>query len=85
MLNPKYTKQISTVEVVRLSVDGTGQLEIYFGQYLPQLFYAVAASPSLFLIVTVLSLICAVVFLVFVPLIPLVTVVIQKLNQTHPV
>ena len=37
-LGSSYKEQISTSEVVQLSVEGVKQLETYFGRYLPQFF-----------------------------------------------
>lgn len=37
-LGASYKEQISTSEVVQLSVEGVEQLETYFGRYLPQFF-----------------------------------------------
>ena len=37
-LGSSYKEQISTSEVVQLSVEGVEQLEMYFGRYLPQFF-----------------------------------------------
>ena len=50
-LGPSYTKRVSTAEVVQVSVEGTEQLETYFGQYLPQLIYAVLAPIVLFFVI----------------------------------
>lgn len=83
-LGPDYTKQVSTAEVVQLSVEGCEQLETYFGQYMPQLFYALVAPLTLF--VAILALVpaawpAALVLLVFVPLIPLVIMAVQKVAK----
>ena len=42
-LGPSYSERVSTSEAVQVSVEGTEQLESYFGSYLPQLFYSVLA------------------------------------------
>ena len=34
-LGPDYTREVPTAEVVQLAVEGTEQLETYFGRYLP--------------------------------------------------
>ena len=80
-LGPHYADNIATAEVVQLSVEGCEQLETYFGQYLPQLFYSVLAPVTLFLVVAPISLAAAVVLLVCVPLIPVVIVIIQKIAK----
>ena len=42
-MGPGYSERIATSEAVQVSVEGCEQLESYFGQYLPQLLYAVLA------------------------------------------
>lgn len=80
-LGPSYTRSVATSEVVQLSVEGTEQLETYFGQYLPQLFYAALAPVTLFAVVAPLSLPTAAVLLACVPLIPAVIVAVQKVAR----
>ena len=66
---------------MQLSVEGCEQLETYFGQYLPQLFYSVLAPVTLFLVVAPLCLPAAIVLLVCVPLIPVTIVAVQKVAK----
>jgi ABC-type transport system involved in cytochrome bd biosynthesis fused ATPase/permease subunit len=80
-LGPAYDRQVSTAEVVQLSVEGCEQLETYFGQYLPQLFYSVLAPVTLFIVIAPMDLAAAIVLLVFVPLIPLTIVAVQKIAK----
>lgn len=80
-LGPSYTRSVATSEVVQLSVEGTEQLETYFGQYLPQLFYAALAPVTLFAVVAPLSLSSAAVLLACAPLIPAVIVAVQKVAR----
>lgn len=80
-LGPNYTEQVPTAEVVQLSVEGCEQLETYFGQYLPQLFYSVLAPVTLFFVVAPISLPAAIVLLVCVPLIPVVIMAVQKVAK----
>ncbi|WP_130810656.1 ABC transporter ATP-binding protein/permease [Olsenella sp. Marseille-P4559] len=80
-LGPAYDRSASTAEVVQLSVEGCEQLETYFGQYLPQLFYSVLAPVTLFIVVAPMDLAAAFVLLVFVPLIPLTIVAVQKIAK----
>ena len=80
-MGPGYTDQVPTAEVVQLSVEGCEQLETYFGQYLPQLFYAVLAPVTLFAVVAPVSLPAAVVLLLCVPLIPATIVAVQKVAK----
>lgn len=80
-LGPDYVEAVPTAEVVQLSVEGCEQLETYFGQYLPQLFYAVLAPATLFFMVAPVCLPAAVVLLVCVPLIPVTIVAVQKVAK----
>ena len=63
---------------MQVSVEGTEQLESYFGQYVPQLFYALIAPITLFVALAPLSLPAAVALLVCVPFIPASIVAVQK-------
>lgn len=80
-LGPDYVEAVPTAEVVQLSVEGCEQLETYFGQYLPQLFYAVLAPVTLFFMVAPVRLPAAVVLLLCVPLIPVTIVAVQKVAK----
>lgn len=80
-LGPDYVEAVPTAEVVQLSVEGCEQLETYFGQYLPQLFYAVLAPVTLFFMVAPVCLTAAVVLLLCVPLIPVTIVAVQKVAK----
>lgn len=80
-LGPRYTEQVATAEVVQLSVEGCEQLETYFGQYLPQLFYSVLAPVTLFVVLAPVCLPAAIVLLVCVPLIPVTIVAVQKVAK----
>lgn len=81
VLGPDYVEAVPTAEVVQLSVEGCEQLETYFGQYLPQLFYAVLAPVTLFFMVAPVCLPAAVVLLLCVPLIPVTIVAVQKVAK----
>jgi len=80
-LGQGFDRVVSTAEAVQLSVEGCEQLETYFGQYLPQLFYAVLAPVTLFVVVAPMDLAAALVLLLFVPLIPLAIVAVQKIAK----
>ncbi|MCC6098842.1 MAG: ABC transporter ATP-binding protein/permease [Olsenella sp.] len=80
-LGPDYAREVPTAEVVQLAVEGTEQLETYFGRYLPQLAYSVVAPLVLFLVLLPVSWASGLVLLVFVPLIPLVIVAVQKVAK----
>ena len=80
-LGPAYSETVATGVAVQVSVEGTEQLESYFGQYLPQLFYALLAPLTLFVVLSPLSLPAAVALLVCVPLIPASIVCVQKIAR----
>ncbi|MCI8424066.1 MAG: thiol reductant ABC exporter subunit CydC [Adlercreutzia sp.] len=80
-MGPAYTESVSTAEAVQVCVEGTEQLEGYFGAYLPQLFYAALAPLTLFACLAPLCLPAAVALLVCVPLIPASIVAIQKIAK----
>ncbi len=80
-LGPSYVEHMATSEAVQISVEGTEQLESYFGAYVPQFFYALIAPVTLFVCLAPLSFSAALVLLVCVPLIPLSIVVIQKIAK----
>ena len=77
-LGASYKEKTSTSEVVQLSTEGVEQLEIYFGKYLPQLFYSLLAPLTLFLILSFVNLKASLVLLICVPLIPISIVAVQK-------
>lgn len=77
-LGAGYKSQISTSEIVQISTEGAQQLEIYFGKYLPQLFYSLLAPVTLFVYLSYTSLKASLVLLVCVPLIPASIVAVQK-------
>ena len=80
-LGPAYAESIPTNEAVQISTEGVEQLEVYFGSYLPQLFYAVLAPVTLFVCLAPLSPLVAVILLVCVPLIPLSIVAVQRIAK----
>lgn len=77
-LGASYKEQVSTSEVVQLSVEGVEQLETYFGRYLPQFFYSLLAPVTLFSVLSFISWKASLVLLICVPLIPLSIVAVQK-------
>lgn len=80
-MGPGYSELIPTSEAVQVSVEGCEQLESYFGQYLPQLLYAVLAPLTVFAFLAPLCLPAAVALLVCVPLIPISIVAVQKIAK----
>nr|WP_317331617.1 ABC transporter ATP-binding protein/permease [uncultured Romboutsia sp.] len=77
-LGVNYKDTISTSSTVQISVDGVEALEIYFGRYLPQLFYSLLAPLTLFVVVTPISFKAAIVLLICVPLIPVSIIAVMK-------
>ncbi len=80
-LGSSYTEHVPTAEVVQLAGEGVEQLETYFGQYMPQFFYAFLAPITLFFVVRPISVRVAVVLLVCVPLIPVAIMLVQKIAK----
>lgn len=80
-LGMNYQKTTETASVVQVMVDGVEQLEVYFGRYLPQLFYALVAPLTLFIVIFPYSFESALVLLIAVPLIPLSIVAIMKIAK----
>lgn len=76
-LGTAYRESVRTSEVVQVAVEGVDQLEIYFGQYLPQFFYALLAPLTLFAVLAPVDLPSAAVLLVCVPLIPAAIAAVQ--------
>lgn len=80
-LGSGYREKVSTSEIVQVSVEGIDQLETYFGQYLPQFFYAMIAPVTLFVMLSFVSFKSALVLLICVPLIPMAIVAVQKIAK----
>lgn len=76
-----YHEKVPTAEAVQVAVEGVEQLEIYFGRYLPQLFYSLLAPVTLFIVLSFISVKAGLVLLICVPLIPLTIMGIQKLAK----
>ncbi len=62
-------------------VEGVEQLEIYFGRYLPQFFYALLAPITLFFVILPYSFKAALILLICVPLIPISIIAIMKIAK----
>ena len=80
-LGPSYRDHVRTSEVMQVCTEGVEQLEIYFGKYLPQLFYSLLAPVTLFIILCRVSMKASVVLLICVPLIPMSIVAVQKIAK----
>ena len=80
-LGADYKDSISTSEVTQLMSEGVEQLETYFGQYMPQLYYAVLAPVTLFAALSFVNMKSAGILLACVPLIPVLIMAVQKLAK----
>jgi len=81
-LGTSYREHVTTAELVQESVEGVDQLESYFGQYVPQFFYAFLAPLYLFFLFGALgSWKVAAVLLICVPLIPGAIMMVQKIAK----
>lgn len=80
-LGASYKESTATSEVVQMAAEGVEQLEIYFGKYLPQLFYSLLAPVTLFVILAFVNLKASAVLLICVPLIPVSIVAVQKIAK----
>ena len=80
-MGASYSEKVSTSEVLQVFVEGVDQLELYFGKYLPQFFFAMLAPITLFAVLVFVSWKASVVLLVCVPLIPLSIVAVQKIAK----
>ena len=76
-LGADYKEKARTSEVVQVAVEGADQLETYFGAYLPQLFYAMLAPLTLFIVLCFVNIPSAVILAVCVPLIPISIAAVQ--------
>ena len=80
-MGPSYRETVATSEATQLCVEGVEQLEAYFGNYLPQLFYSLIASVTLFFCLAPLCTPAAVALLCCVPLIPISLMAVMKIAK----
>lgn len=81
-LGTTYREHVTTAELVQESVEGVDQLESYFGQYMPQFFYAFIAPLALFFLFGFGgSWLVATILLICVPLIPGAIIMVQKIAK----
>lgn len=76
-----YTQRVSTARITQIAGEGIEQIEVYFGQYLPQFFYSMLAPLTLFAILSFFSLPVSLVLLFCVPLIPISIILINKIAK----
>ncbi len=77
-LGPAYAETVSTAEAVQTSVEGASQLQVYFGGYLPQLFFAGLAPIMLFALIVGQAGLAAALLLVCVPVIPISIMMVMR-------
>lgn len=73
--------QQSTSSIIQVASEGVEQLEIYFGRYLPQLFYSLLAPLTLFVFLIFFSFKTAIILLICVPLIPMSIIAVNKIAK----
>ncbi|WP_040976735.1 ABC transporter ATP-binding protein/permease [Necropsobacter massiliensis] len=73
--------QQSTSSVIQIASEGVEQIEIYFGRYLPQLFYSLLAPLTLFVFLVFFNPPTALILLLCVPLIPLSIIAVNKIAK----
>lgn len=77
-LGQSYTETVPTAEAVQTSVEGATQLQVYFGGYLPQLFFAGLAPITLFVLLVGQAGLPAALLLVCVPVIPISIMMVMR-------
>lgn len=77
-LGPSYTETVPTAEAVQTSVEGATQLQVYFGGYLPQLFFAGLAPITLFVLLVGKAGLPAALLLACVPIIPVSIMMVMR-------
>ena len=80
-LGNSYQEHVVTSQILQVAMEGVEQLEIYFGKYIPQLFYSLLAPLTLFLVIAVINLKTAVLLFICVPLIPASIMMVQKIAK----
>lgn len=80
-LGGDYSDSFPTSEVVQLAGDGVEQLESYFCNYLPQLFYAMLAPVTLLIVFLPVAPAAAAALFICVPLIPAAIVAVQRIAR----
>ena len=74
-------QQQSTSSIIQVASEGVEQLEIYFGRYLPQLFYSLLAPLTLFSVLIFFNASTALILLLCVPLIPMSIIAVNKIAK----
>ncbi|WP_454946592.1 thiol reductant ABC exporter subunit CydC [Cryptobacterium curtum] len=77
-LGPAYQETVSTSEAVQLAVEGSEQLEVYFGGYVPQLFFSLIAPIILFICLLPIAAGPACMLLACVIFIPALIIIVRR-------
>lgn len=77
-LGPAYQETMPTSEAVQLAVEGSEQLEVYFGGYVPQLFFSLIAPIILFICLLPIAAGPACMLLVCVVFIPALIIIVRR-------
>lgn len=80
-LGPEYQEKTETAKIIQWTVEGVEQIEIWFGQYLPQFFYSMIAAVLTFAVLVFLDAKMAFILLGCDPLIPVSIVAVQKIAK----
>lgn len=72
---------LNDTELTQLSVEGVEQLEHYFSRFIPQFFYCLLSSLTVFFVLAFMYLKPAIILLLCIPLIPLSIVAIMKIAK----
>ncbi|MBE6354226.1 ABC transporter ATP-binding protein/permease [Treponema sp.] len=80
-LGTDYAETSSTAKTIQLAAEGVEQIEVWFGQYLPQFFYSMLASVTVFTVLCFLNVKMAVILFLCVPLIPVSIICVQKIAK----
>lgn len=74
-----FVEKIRISEIINLGVEGIEQLNIFYSEMLPQLFFSLIGPLILFIIVSFLNFKIAIIMLAIVPVIPIAILMVQKL------
>ena len=77
-LGVRSTDDMSMAGLTQISMEGVEQLDLYYSQYIPQFFYAMAAPIILFFITVGMDWRVALTLLLCVPLIPMSIIAVSK-------
>lgn len=74
-------QSLNDTELTQLSVEGVEQLEHYFSRFIPQVFYCLLSSLTVFFVLAFMYIKPAIILLLCIPLIPLSIMAIMKIAK----